>query len=207
MYDPFWHPGPLKAEEKNLLDALYIAHQRSVFRDNPSSVTVANAAFGSHDLTKAIAAGLLTIGGKHAPIIETIDFLNQENPQLVVPFYLERNKKVPGWGGAFQKNGPDSAWDEVDSLIPKSVGDKIDAITHALHEQSRFIFPNPSAYTAAVAICLGLPAPLAPYLFIAARLSSWVVIAAGYVLPPPPSPGKNVGLAGNGGGTGPRIET
>lgn len=203
MYDVFWHPGPLKPEEKKLLDALYIAHQRSVFRDNPSSVTVANAAFGSHDLTKAIAAGLLTIGGRHAPIVETIDFLNQPNPELMVPHYLEQRRKIPGWGGTFQKDGPDSVWDEVDKLIPLHAGSKIDAVTKTLHEAGKFIFPNPSAYTAAAAISLSMPPILAPYLFIAARLSPWVMVASGY-LPEISgrSPGTNDGRGRGGGGTG-----
>jgi citrate synthase len=199
MYDVFWRPGPLKPEEKQLLDALYRAHQRSVFRDNPSSVTIANAAFGSGDLAKALAAGLLTIGGAHAPISETIEFLNQPMPQITIPFLIETNKKVPGWGGTFQKDGPDSVWDEVNSLIPQSVGSKIDAVTKTLHEHAKFIFPNPSAYTAATAIALSMPVQLAPYLFIAARLAPWTMIAAGYLLPPE---GKNDGLGNGGGGSG-----
>jgi hypothetical protein len=180
MYDIFWHPG-LKQAELQLLEALWQAHRSSVFRDNPSSVTVANAAFGSGDLARAIAAGLLTIGGVHAPIIETIEFLEQPNPQLAIPFYLGQKRKVPGWGGTFQKDGPDSIWDPVDKLLPQSIGLKIDAISKALHAQGKFIFPNASAYTAACAILTGLPTPLAPYLFIAARLSSWTMIAAGYL--------------------------
>jgi hypothetical protein len=46
-----------------------------------------------------------------------------------------------------------------------------------LHQSGKHLNPNPSAYTAAVAIVVGLPAPLTPYLFIAARLDSWCNLA------------------------------
>jgi len=69
----FWRQEPLSENEYRLLEALYSAHHKSAGRDNPSSVTVANAAAGSGELSKSIAAGLLTIGGKHGPIVQTTE--------------------------------------------------------------------------------------------------------------------------------------
>jgi citrate synthase len=184
LTQPFWREEPFTDHERVLLDALFLAHHRSAWRENPSSVTVLNAASGSGDLSKAIAAALLTLGAKHAPLEATVRFLAEERPDLQVPVILSHKGKVPGWGGTFQKDGHDPIWMEVAQLLVNHwplIEDKVDSVTHALLERGKHLYPNPSAYTACVALALGLPAQLAPYLFIAARLSAWTQLAAGYL--------------------------
>jgi citrate synthase len=184
LIEPFWREKPFSEDEFRLLEVLYCAHRASAQRTNASSVTVANAAGGSGELSKAVAAGLLTIGGKHGPIVQTFEFLDRPDPAHYVELYLDRQQMVPGWGGTFQKDAPDPLWEETRLVLkefyPLFIA-KIDLVTAELHRLGRGIYPNPSAYTATVALALGMPAKLSPYLFIASRLDAWVQIAAQYL--------------------------
>jgi len=181
---PFWRAEPLTESEQQLLDALFRAHHESTFRNNPSTVTVTNAAAGGGCLAKAIAAGILCIGAKHAPLEKTVEFLDQPFPAIEMPLILGRNERVPGWGGTFQREEIDPIWVEVDDLLRKfrpELARRLDSVTAEFAALGKQLYPNPSAYTACVAITIGLPASLAPYLFIAGRLSAWTQIAANYL--------------------------
>jgi citrate synthase len=185
MIVPFWRAELFSDTEQQLIDALLRAHHESCFRNNPSTVTVTNAAAGSGCLSKAIAAGILCIGSRHAPLSQTVEFLDQPYPSTFVPIILGRGEKVPGWGGTFQRGEPDPIWIEMDSLLHKfrpDIAQKLDSVTAELAAIGKKLTPNPSAYTACVAITIGLPAHLASYLFIAGRLSAWTQIAANYLL-------------------------
>jgi citrate synthase len=176
----WWRTEPLSFQEQYLLGALFKAHRASSFRSNPSSVAAANAALGSSDIGKAIAAAILTLGGKHAPLEQTMAFLSLEHPELAVERLLAKKEKVPGWGGSFQKDGIDPFWSDVDASLRKwylQLSQKLEDVTKELHRQGKFIYPNPSAFTATVAIALRVPAKLLVYLFIAARLDAWAEIA------------------------------
>jgi citrate synthase len=182
MFKVFWrNDRHLTSKEWKLLNELLDAHYQSCFRDNASSVGVAIAADASGELGKAITSGISTMGARHAPVVETVRFLSLEYPSGQVGSMLKRSQKVPGWGGTFQKDKPDPLWTAVDELIEDcQVGLylKMAAVTDELKQHDKLLFPNPSAYTACVAIALGMPAELAPYLFIYGRLSGWAEIAA-----------------------------
>jgi citrate synthase len=176
----FWREEPLNPDELGLIDELFKAHQKSCFRNNVSSVIFANVLMATNDFGKSVAAAILTTGVVHAPIEKTIRFLVQEHPENDVRNLLLNNEKIPGWGGSFQKNEPDPIWYDVDRLISKLYPDlfvKLEAVTAALAQHGKLILPNPSAYTACVAIALAMPPVIAPYFFIASRLSSWAQIA------------------------------
>jgi citrate synthase len=178
--EAWWRIEGLSAEESRLLDALCRAHYESAFRNNASSVTVANAAGGSGELTKAIAAALLTLGAKHGPLQQSVKFLARENPASEVDYILGVGGKVPGWGGTFQKEHVDPFWLEVDDLLSvhwAEIHDRIRSVTERLHAAGKIIMPNPSAYTAAVALAVRIPAAMSPYLFILGRLTAWTQIA------------------------------
>jgi citrate synthase len=180
----FWRNEDFTPEESQLLGQLMWAHQQSCFRDNASTLAVKIAADASGELGKAIAAGIATMGIKHAPVEETTRFLTLENPANEVDSILKAGRKVPGWGGTFQKDKPDLLWAEVYRLIQFNHGIlyyKCEAVTAKLQKQGKLIYPNPSAYTACVAIILGIPPKVAPYLFIYGRITGWAQIAAGYL--------------------------
>ena len=172
----FWTDEPLPAPQVSLLTALQSAHYESVFRDNISTQVVQIAALGSHDYSKAIVAGLSSIGGPHAPLAETYELLAAPDPAALVRQLLERGARVPGWGNGFVKGSPDPLWTEVAEVISvyfPAMASTIRTVTATLHSEGRALFPNPSCYTAAAALIVGLPALLAPYLFIAGRLPGW----------------------------------
>ena len=125
-------------------------------------------------------AGILTLGGKHAPLEQTYQFLCLEHPEMAVPKLLESGSKVPGWGGSFQQDGHDPIWQDVNSLLRETqllLIRKLDAVTTVLHRMGKKIYPNPSAYTVTVTLALGLPSKMAIYFFIDARLDAWAQIA------------------------------
>lgn len=181
---PWWRTEPLSAEEADLMWAVASAHHASAFRENPSSIAVIVAADASLDLGKAIAAGIMTLGGRHAPLEQTIELLSLPASRLEekVLRILADNQKVPGWGGSFQKDKPDPLWEVVAARLAAQVPDqglaeKMDLITRLLHSSGFNIHPNPSAYTAAAAILLKMPPKLAVYFLIAARLPAWAELA------------------------------
>jgi citrate synthase len=176
----WWRKEPLSASEESLLKALFKAHRQSSFRENISSLTVAHTMAGSRDIGKAIAAGILTLGGPHAPLADTYRFLNLPNPADHVESILKYGVKIPGWGGSFQKKGIDPLWSGVDSILREDhlhLAKIMDDVTAELHRLDKHIYPNPSAFTVTSCIALKVPAPLLTYIFISARLDAWAQIA------------------------------
>ena len=168
-------------EEARLLESLMDAHFQSCFRENASSVAVAVTANSSEDLCKAIIAAICTMGAKHAPLEETVRFLSLVSPADHAALLLKRGEKVPGWGGTFQDGAIDPLWVEVEHLLKQYVPMmyfKLQSVTAILKGHGKLLHPNPSAYTACVALALGMPAKLTPYLFIQGRLNGWVELAA-----------------------------
>src|SRR5262245_24377808 len=113
---PFWRPEPFTDIERQLLDAVLSAHGVSVARSNHSTVTVVNAAAGSGDYCKAIAAALLTIGSTHAPLEESYALLSTANPTEAARAIIARREKIPGFGGSFTDDeGRDPLWLDVET--------------------------------------------------------------------------------------------
>lgn len=159
-----------------LFDALLQAHHDSALRGNCSHQALVAAAVGSGDYFKAMAAGLLTLGGLHAPLFVTYDLLAAPGAQEHVERMLAKGQRVPGWGNGFVKDGPDPLWTECAmqlSVENPSLDQVMDAITEVLHDHGKRIWPNPSCYTAAVALTLGLPRYAVGELLIQGRLHAW----------------------------------
>lgn len=170
---PFWREEELTQAEQMLVALLYTAHQKSTFRNNISTNVAINSAVGSGGYCNGIAAAILTLGGVHAPLLQGIEFLNGivETPLKSLP-----GGKVPGWGNSFIKGEKDPDWLEVDAKIKElhpQLYSRIEGVTNMLHKAGKEIYPNPGCYTAATAIILRMPAPIAPFLFVSARLEPW----------------------------------
>lgn len=167
---PWWRDDPLSDREHELLTAMRLAHVKSTYRENASSQMVLTAWLGSGDFTKAIAAGLLTLGDRHGPIEKAVASIVQATIADGI---------VPGWGSSFHKGADDPDWAPVRVLLeanwPKLAG-RLALITAALEARGAHVRPNPAAYTAAVAIALGIPPKLAPWLFVSCRLDAWASI-------------------------------
>lgn len=176
LQHPFWRKEPITTAEQMLLNALLAAHDQAARRENASSVTLRVAFAGSGSYTSALAAALNALGGPHAPLVETYELLASEAPVMAATDILMRGGRVPGWGNSFIKRVPDPLFAEVADLLKEhwpEVNITLSGITDCLWRCEKLIFPNPSAWTAAAALVLGLPAELAPFLFVAGRLSAW----------------------------------
>lgn len=189
-YEIWWRTRqePVSAQEETLLAALYRAHQASAIRANSSSVVVANAARASGDLSKALIAGLATLGGRHAPLKETFALLADPEPAALVNTILLAGRKVPGWGGTFQKNAPDPLWQEVHECLTSASPALAAKFARVSAELKRLrgltLYPNPSAYTAGAGWFLGVPSQALVYLFLAPRLAPWTQFAYVAILGP-----------------------
>lgn len=173
---PFWRNEPLNEVEWNLFNTVMAAHSRSAFRDNASTSALKISSSSTGSLSRALTAALSTLGGRHAPLTQTYDLLSSEDSLEKASILLNSGQKIPGWGNSFHKS-KDPVWIEVDCLLEKQFPEKsakIDAISSLLQDSGKFVFPNPSCYTAMTAIILGMPKQDSEYLFIAGRLYSWV---------------------------------
>ena len=154
--------------ECQLVSALHSAQFSCAFRENASTVAFQIAAGSTGNLARGITAGLSTLGGRHAPIEEIHGFLTE--PEGTLP------DVVPGWGSAFVKGKHDPAFDDVrDWILALNIDlhGRIHRTTLALEARGQHIFPNPGCWTAATAITIGMPAYLAPILFVMPRIEAW----------------------------------
>lgn len=161
-----------------LLSALYAAHAESALRGNNSHQALVLAAHGSGDYLKSICAALMTVGGVHAPLLDTYDLLSCEDLPAAIHRLMALGKKVPGWGNSFVKGSPDPLWEPVRLLLldmDPRLSARIDSGTDCLHAAGKDLYPNPSCYTAAVAILTETPREISPYLFLNGRLTAWTL--------------------------------
>lgn len=173
--NPFWRELSLSDEENLLLHAVFEAHGESAMRENCSTQALLVAAAGSRSLPQSLIAALSTLGERHAPLKETYDFLLQPNPEEVIGQILTVGGKVPGWGNSFHK-GPDPVWEPVRNTLQQcfpEMHSRLLEVTAILHSFGKPLQPNPSAFTAATAIILGMPKEMSYYLLIAGRLLNW----------------------------------
>lgn len=179
----FWaNNEDLSAEEQRLATRLYEAHAKCVPRENCSTAALIQAGGGSRSLIQGYIGALATLGETHGPIREAYDVL--VSPSVVAAAegetrYVVFPQIVPGWGNSFIRGRIDDAFLPVDqtieSLWPRH-HNRLREITGLLHARGKKIFPNPAAYTATVALILGMPRHLAPMLFVQARLEAWADI-------------------------------
>lgn len=171
--------SPLSEREEELLHLVLTAHAESAFRGNISSNAVAACSAGNGTWANSIASGLLTLGGAHAPLELSYEILESSNSLQCVKLMFEDGLRIPGWGNSFHKGEPDPIWENVDRWLANHRSDlytKIEEITQFLQAAGKNIMPNPSIYTAAAAIALGIPANCAGFLFLQGRLLSWTQV-------------------------------
>ena len=76
MIRPFWRTSLLTTEEEELIEALFIGHDKATRRQNLSSEVLKAAFMGNGgNCNQAVMSAIGTLGGKHAPIIPAYDLL------------------------------------------------------------------------------------------------------------------------------------
>jgi citrate synthase len=170
----FWRKEPLNHFEQELLSLCLTAHQGSAVRDNISTHVLVNAAKGSLNYLSSLSAALCSVGGVHAPIPQATAVLcdSMENIALAI----EMGAIIPGWGSDLILDEIDPLWvpvaNHIENHFPQ-IHERLEGITMKFHEKGKMIYPNPSAYTAATGMALGIPAPIIPWLFVHGRLIEW----------------------------------
>lgn len=196
--NPFWRKVPLSNDERTLLDHLFEAHRKATFRQNASSEVIKAAyMMNGHDFIKAVASGLGTVGGLHAPIEEVYELLDGFAPNLIrYEYYVLHGKKMPGWGNSFITGKPDPIVESVMLYIDTGwpeIGKRIEYLTDILHGQGKHIYPNMACATAATAIILGMPKELSPVLLLHGRSLAWAEIIHDSQRQPPAEKVRNNG--------------
>lgn len=178
----FWRDRPLTGPEYALVEALEIAHRKSAMRGNASSVALKLSAGGSGSFEMALASAILTLGGNHAPILKIYKLLELPIDELLneVEERLNNKEIVEGFGNSFFKNRPDPDWEPVREHLLKfeELSIKVTQVTALLHQYGKILYPNAGMYTAAAAIAIEIPASVASFLLIQARLPVWASMAS-----------------------------
>lgn len=160
-------------DSRELLKALFLAHQRAAIGQNASCVNFLNAINGSGQLMPAICAALLTTGGRHAPVLKARELL--QKPYLANEI-LDSGLKVPGFGHSIFKDQTDPAFLPVTSRINDvNLLNRITDIKETIIENTgHTLYPNAAIITAAVAETLKLPPMMELWLFIVCRTYAWI---------------------------------
>lgn len=174
---PWWRTAPLTEIEIELLQTLCAAHAEIASRGTQA---VALAAQGSGRYEQAIAAALMTMGDKSGPLEEAYRFLGiAAIGTSKLAEYIGSGYRVPGWGNPIIKSKPDPALEPVAELLSAHWPElyaKLAAVTEALHQNGKRLYPNAAAYSAAVARAVGIPGHAVAYLWVAGRLEAWTTI-------------------------------
>lgn len=165
-YVAFWR-DPFTPDEDRILCALAKAHQGVALRNNASAQAFRTSFAASGQYTNAVIGALSTLGWPHGPVAEAMRYLKDPSPENMV------RGKYPGWGNAFIRGRHDPAFLPVrEALSGTAIGATVEALSAPI-EKHIGIYPNPACWTAAVAIHVGIPEEVSPYLFVAARLPMW----------------------------------
>lgn len=104
-----------------------------------------------------------------------MDFIMDPDAANYAPGMITSGATIPGWGLS-PHEGPDPDLAEVHATLKETnpiLARKIDGITEAIHSAGEAIFPNETAFTAAVAVAVKMPAKFTPFLIYVARLGAW----------------------------------
>lgn len=159
-----------------LLSMVWQAHVAATNANtgNASNVAVSVAASSSLSAVSSIAAGVLAMGGLHAPITAARSVIFRRDP---IP--ITKELIVPGFGNSFWKDRIDPAWQGVADLIQSEypeVWSRIQAWSNILLRNGSAHIPNAAALTAASAEIVDWPFGSEAILAIQPRIALWGVL-------------------------------
>lgn len=173
---------PFTAHEESLLECLFRCHSDSSQKNQNFSTEVVKAysrLTENQDPMPGLIAGLMSTGGKHAPILQARRTLFYTSDEAVKAM-IRGGVKIPGFGNSFFKDCIDPSWEPlhamfIDMDIPAwdrvlEVGSWIAAIT------GNSPSPNAAAFTAVIAEHLRLDMNATLWLFLVPRTAVWLTL-------------------------------
>jgi len=158
-------------------------HHECAMRDNASSNIIKAMAQLGKPFNDAVAAGLLSMGGKHAPVREAQDLFIAWRDDLYNnggEDTFELPAIVPGFGSAWYKKEKDPVIEKcIDGVATWVDGgaeltDDLDAYTNYVRERTgKDIYPNAAMATALVNIAMKYPSFIAMSHVIQGRIAAW----------------------------------
>ena len=159
----------------DIYNELVSVHELIAQRPNFSSMMIANMAMVEKDFLSSVASSILTLGGVHAPIIQTMDLYDDPNPVFRAETLLLNNRRIPGSGSSFVQGEPDPVFHKLDEMISDSELPRwsivIKDITSLLEPKA--LYPNAATYTAVVCLMNNIPKDIAIGTVLSSRLGQW----------------------------------
>ena len=185
----------MKAE---LLGLLEEAHYNAAIRNKGNiSATAAMVVYqGSLDPIKAVAAGLLSIGGTHAPVVAARELISnwrrdEVTTRRIVTNMIAAGQKIPGFGNSYYKEGVDPSFQEAYDKYREYAGEdnpirNIERfLNNHLQAQNGFqghLYPNAAIITSGICDFLKMQPLYEIYSFIAGRSQAWLQLILNPVL-------------------------
>lgn len=173
------------------LSDLVNAHHDAAIKNlgNISSVVVQYSYQGSGNVFQAISAGVSSLGGRHAPVIEARKIYKLAKSswyefQKALDAKLKKKERIAGFGNSFFKGKIDPSFEKsYQNYLKLAEIDYINTIKEFLNEGIRTIrkkesnlFPNAAIITAAICEELNLPDLSEVSLMLQGRLSAWTYL-------------------------------
>lgn len=156
-----------------MLRLIFEAHSKAATENyNLSSVAFQCAVGGGALIPGCFAAAISSVGLIHAPVTSarSIIFTDPKWKQL-----LAMNRRVPGFGNSFFKDGIDPAFQKAYDHLPDHFKQLFTEISDAIFEFKKVrLYPNAAAITAAAAEHLGLPEGGEFLIFLIGRGAGWI---------------------------------
>jgi citrate synthase len=174
---------------KQIMDLVYDAHYKASQRENASSQAVIQAWYmNGNNLKESLVAGLMNLGGIHAPIKNTYEWLQkvykynvfdeQESKMFsvkcntIIYEHIAKKKKLPGLGSSVVKGQPDPLLNDLCDALSKY--NHIWGFMRGSYVvQEKDLWPNLSYYTAIACLDQNYNIDFCEEVMIRARVSGW----------------------------------
>lgn len=162
------------SEQRNELHlAILQLHSELAQRECASTSVLKACASIGKDLSESLAAGLLTLGGHHAPVEQAMKVWERRNE----PLYLQTWNIVPGFGSSWYTGEPDPIFESLHThLSTETLMGITDLTTMVQAQTDKKLYPNAALYTAIAASIMGYDSKFASSLLVRGRIDQWCLL-------------------------------
>lgn len=175
-------------QSQELRHLIVKAHYEAAINNQGNiSVVASLAAYqGSGNPYQAIAAGILSMGGMHAPIDAARSLVKRYNEDRgkfreMIAYLLKAKIRIPGFGNSFYKDQIDPSFQPAYNKYLEITGlyNPVEIISEMVNRDCKergkpFLHPNAAIITAAIAELLELPPGQEISLALQGRITAWV---------------------------------